>query len=97
MSGEKLCHPDRSGGTCSFLPVAGISRVRENIQSVIAMKTNGSLSHSQTRRSSIHSTAKPCTEPVLGLTFMNNLERIPIRVKHIGGVVSRIVFHSCPR
>ena len=28
---------------------------------------------------------------------MDDLERIPVRVKYIGGVVSRIVFHSCPR
>src|ERR1700683_513872 len=34
---------------------------------------------------------------VLSLAFMDDLERIPVRVKHIGGVVSRIVFHSCPR
>ena len=31
------------------------------------------------------------------LAFMDDLERIPVRVKYIGGVVSRIVFHSCPR
>src|SRR6266478_7922857 len=28
---------------------------------------------------------------------MDDFERIPVRVKYIGGVVSRIVFHSCPR
>src|SRR5260370_40133534 len=28
---------------------------------------------------------------------MDDFERIPIRVKYIGGVVSRIVFHSYPR
>jgi len=31
------------------------------------------------------------------LAFVDDLERIPVRVKYIGGVVSRIVFHSCPR
>jgi hypothetical protein len=25
---------------------------------------------------------------------MDDLERIPVRVKYIGGVISRIVFHS---
>ena len=28
---------------------------------------------------------------------MDDLERIPVRVKYIGGVVSGIVFHSRPR
>ena len=39
-----------------------------------------------------------CEFPSLAL--MDDLERIPVRVKYIGGVVSRIsriVFHSCPR
>jgi hypothetical protein len=31
------------------------------------------------------------------LAFMDDLKRIPVRVKYIGGVVSRIVFQSCPR
>jgi hypothetical protein len=31
------------------------------------------------------------------LAFMDDFERIPVWVKYIGGVVSRIVFHSCPR
>ena len=31
------------------------------------------------------------------LAFMDDLERISVRIKYIGGVVSRIVFHSCPR
>jgi hypothetical protein len=34
---------------------------------------------------------------VRSLAFMDDLERIPVRVKYIGGIVSRIVFHSCPR
>src|ERR1700683_2136799 len=34
---------------------------------------------------------------VPSLAFMDDLERIPVRVKYIRGVVSRIVFHSCPR
>src|ERR1017187_7551704 len=28
---------------------------------------------------------------------MDDLEGIPVRVKYIGGVLSQIVFHSCPR
>jgi hypothetical protein len=34
---------------------------------------------------------------VPSLAFMDDLERIPVRVKYIGSVVSRIVFDSCPR
>jgi hypothetical protein len=34
---------------------------------------------------------------VPSLAFMDDFERIPVWVKYIGGVVSRIVFHSCPR
>src|ERR1700737_5220671 len=29
--------------------------------------------------------------------FMDDLERIPVRVKYIGGIVSPIVFQACPR
>ena len=31
------------------------------------------------------------------LAFVDDFKRIPVRVKYIGGVVSRIVFHSCSR
>src|SRR6202022_1269809 len=34
---------------------------------------------------------------VPSLAFVDDFERIPVRAKYIGGVVSRIVFHSCPR
>jgi hypothetical protein len=33
---------------------------------------------------------------VPSLALMDDFERISVRVKYIGGVVSRIVFHSCP-
>jgi hypothetical protein len=29
--------------------------------------------------------------------LMDDLERIPVRIKHVSGVVSRIVFDSRPR
>lgn len=33
--------------------------------------------------------------PVPPLAFMDDLERIPVRVEYISGIVSRIVFQSC--
>jgi hypothetical protein len=39
--------------------------------------------------------ARRCEVP--SLAFMDDLERIPVWIKYISGVVFRIVFHSCPR
>src|ERR1700722_14760316 len=35
--------------------------------------------------------------PVPSLALMDDLERIPVRVEYISGIVSRIVFQSCAR
>jgi len=38
---------------------------------------------------------RPCQSPALAL--MDDLERVSVRIKHISGVVSRIVFDARPR